>query len=122
MDNIEFNDKVDTNKREIKIEDAMDNVKAGNGAICQMKEMPDGTKRYFNVYGMREQHKARMASVAYHHFNQYREQGFVNLFGEYEQFGKGEHSRDFVSVEDVVKVNLYLLDNIFFQHRKDSNL
>lgn len=51
MDNIEFNDKVDTNKREIKIEDAMDNVKAGNGAICQMKEMPDGTKRYFNVYG-----------------------------------------------------------------------
>ncbi|SSY70906.1 ADP-glyceromanno-heptose 6-epimerase [Alysiella crassa] len=67
--------------------------------------------RYFNVYGMREQHKARMASVAYHHFNQYREQGFVNLFGEYEQFGKGEHSRDFVSVEDVVKVNLYFLDN-----------
>lgn len=67
--------------------------------------------RYFNVYGMREQHKSRMASVAYHHFNQYREQGFVNLFGAYEQFGNGEHSRDFVSVEDVVKVNLYFLDN-----------
>ncbi len=67
--------------------------------------------RYFNVYGMREQHKARMASVAYHHFNQYREQGFVNLFGEYEQYGNGEHSRDFVSVEDVVKVNLYFFDN-----------
>lgn len=67
--------------------------------------------RYFNVYGMREQHKARMASVAYHHFNQYREQGFVNLFGAYEQYGHGEHSRDFVSVEDVVKVNLYFLDN-----------
>lgn len=67
--------------------------------------------RYFNVYGMREQHKARMASVAFHHFNQYREQGFVNLFGAYEQYGNGEHSRDFVSVEDVVKVNLYFLDN-----------
>ena len=67
--------------------------------------------RYFNVYGMREQHKARMASVAYHHFNQYREQGFVNLFGAYENYGNGEHSRDFVSVEDVVKVNLYFLDN-----------
>lgn len=67
--------------------------------------------RYFNVYGMREQHKARMASVAYHHFMQYREQGFVNLFGAYEQYGNGEHSRDFVSVEDVVKVNLYFLDN-----------
>ncbi|MDO4434663.1 MAG: ADP-glyceromanno-heptose 6-epimerase [Alysiella sp.] len=67
--------------------------------------------RYFNVYGMREQHKARMASVAFHHFNQYRTQGFVNLFGAYEQFGNGEHSRDFVSVEDIVKVNLFFLDN-----------
>ncbi|XXQ68637.1 ADP-glyceromanno-heptose 6-epimerase [Neisseriaceae bacterium B1] len=67
--------------------------------------------RYFNVYGMREQHKARMASVAFHHFHQYREQGYVNLFGSYENYGNGEHSRDFVSVEDVVKVNLYFLDN-----------
>ena len=28
--------------------------------------------RYFNVYGPREQHKGRMASVAFHHFNQFR--------------------------------------------------
>jgi len=70
-----------------------------------------------HVYGMREQHKARMASVAYHHFNQYREQGFVNLFGQYEQYGNGEHSRDFVSVEDVVKVNLY-----FFDHPEKSGI
>ena len=67
--------------------------------------------RYFNVYGMREQHKGRMASVAYHHFNQYRSQGYVNLFGAYENYGDGEHSRDFVSVEDVAKVNLYFFDN-----------
>ena len=67
--------------------------------------------RYFNVYGMREQHKGRMASVAFHHFNQYRSQGFVNLFGAYENYGNGEHSRDFISVEDVAKVNLYFLDN-----------
>lgn len=67
--------------------------------------------RYFNVYGMREQHKGRMASVAFHHFNQYREQGFVNLFGAYEDYGNGEHSRDFVSVEDVAKVNLYFFKN-----------
>ena len=67
--------------------------------------------RYFNVYGMREQHKGRMASVAYHHFNQYRSQGFVNLFGAYENYGNGEHSRDFISVEDVAKVNLYFWDN-----------
>ena len=67
--------------------------------------------RYFNVYGMREQHKERMASVAFHHFNQYRSQGYVNLFGAYENYGNGEHSRDFISVEDVAKVNLYFLDN-----------
>ena len=67
--------------------------------------------RYFNVYGMREQHKGRMASVAFHHFNQYRRQGYVNLFGAYENYGNGEHSRDFISVEDVAKVNLYFWDN-----------
>lgn len=67
--------------------------------------------RYFNVYGPREQHKGRMASVAYHHFHQYRDQGFVNLFGGYDGYGNGEQSRDFVSVEDVVKVNLFFLDN-----------
>lgn len=73
--------------------------------------------RYFNVYGMREQHKERMASVAFHHFNQYRSQGFVNLFGAYENYGNGEHSRDFVSVEDVAKVNLY-----FFDHSNQSGI
>lgn len=35
--------------------------------------------RYFNVYGEREQHKGRMASVAYHFFNQYRANGKVRL-------------------------------------------
>lgn len=73
--------------------------------------------RYFNVYGMREQHKGRMASVAFHHFNQYREQGYVNLFGEYGGYGNGGHSRDFVSVEDIVKVNLY-----FFDHPEKSGI
>ncbi|GGY10686.1 ADP-glyceromanno-heptose 6-epimerase [Paludibacterium paludis] len=67
--------------------------------------------RYFNVYGPREQHKERMASVAFHNFNQYREHGKVRLFGGWDGWGDGEQSRDFVSVEDVVKVNLFFLDN-----------
>ncbi|HSC82149.1 MAG TPA: ADP-glyceromanno-heptose 6-epimerase [Pseudomonas sp.] len=67
--------------------------------------------RYFNVYGPREQHKQRMASVAFHCFNQYREQGKVSLFGTYDGIAGGEHRRDFVSVEDVVKVNLHFLDS-----------
>ena len=36
--------------------------------------------RYFNVYGPNEAHKGRMASVAYHFFNQYRSEGKVRLF------------------------------------------
>ena len=67
--------------------------------------------RYFNVYGPREQHKGRMASVAFHHFNQFRESGKVKLFGEYGGYGPGEQSRDFVFVDDVVAVNLWFLQN-----------
>ena len=67
--------------------------------------------RYFNVYGQHEQHKGRMASVAFHHFHQYREHGYVNLFGSNDGYGNGEQTRDFVSVEDVAKVNLYFFDH-----------
>jgi ADP-L-glycero-D-manno-heptose 6-epimerase len=49
--------------------------------------------------------------VAFHNFNQYRETGKVKLFGGYDGYADGTQSRDFVSVEDVVKVNLYFLDN-----------
>jgi ADP-L-glycero-D-manno-heptose 6-epimerase len=65
--------------------------------------------RYFNVYGPREQHKGRMASVAFHHFGQLRESGKVRLFGEYGGYGPGQQVRDFVSVDDVIAVNLWFL-------------
>jgi ADP-L-glycero-D-manno-heptose 6-epimerase len=65
--------------------------------------------RYFNVYGPREQHKGRMASVACHHFEELRETGKVKLFGEYGGYGPGQHARDFVFVDDVVAVNLWFL-------------
>ena len=67
--------------------------------------------RYFNVYGPREAHKGRMASVAFHCFNQYREAGKVRLFEGSGGYGPGEQVRDFISVEDVVRVNLHFLDN-----------
>ncbi|HZT05268.1 MAG TPA: ADP-glyceromanno-heptose 6-epimerase [Steroidobacteraceae bacterium] len=67
--------------------------------------------RYFNVYGPREQHKGRMASVAFHHFGQLRETGRVRLFGEYGGYGPGQQTRDFVLVDDVVAVNLWFLRN-----------
>ncbi|MBA3024179.1 MAG: ADP-glyceromanno-heptose 6-epimerase [Gammaproteobacteria bacterium] len=67
--------------------------------------------RYFNVYGQREQHKGRMASVAYHFFNQYRADGHVKLFEGCDGYANGGQLRDFVSVEDVVKVNMHFLDH-----------
>jgi ADP-L-glycero-D-manno-heptose 6-epimerase len=60
--------------------------------------------RYFNVYGEREQHKGRMASVAFHFFNQYRAHGKVKLFEGSGGYANGEQRRDFVSVEDAVDV------------------
>lgn len=67
--------------------------------------------RYFNVYGQREQHKGRMASVAFHLFNQYRSEGKVKLFEGCDGYPNGGQLRDFVSIEDVVKVNMHFLDN-----------
>ena len=67
--------------------------------------------RYFNVYGDREQHKGRMASVAYHFTNQYLDKGHVKLFEGIEGYENGAQLRDFVSVEDVVDLNLFLFDN-----------
>ena len=67
--------------------------------------------RYFNVYGPRESHKGRMASVAFHHYNQFRADGKVRLFEGCDGYANGEQKRDFVYVGDVAKVNLYFLDH-----------
>jgi ADP-L-glycero-D-manno-heptose 6-epimerase len=52
-----------------------------------------------------------MASVAFHHYHQFKETNLVKLFGEYDGYQEGEQKRDFVSVEDVVKVNLFFYDH-----------
>ena len=67
--------------------------------------------RYFNVYGPRESHKGRMASVAFHHYNQFAAERKVKLFEGCDGYGHGEQKRDFVYVGDVARVNLYFLDH-----------
>ncbi|HLF22698.1 MAG TPA: ADP-glyceromanno-heptose 6-epimerase, partial [Burkholderiales bacterium] len=79
--------------------------------VLPKKTAPIVGLRYFNVYGDREQHKGRMASVAFHHFQQFRRDGKVRLFEGCDGYAAGEQRRDFVSVEDVVAVNLYFLDH-----------
>jgi ADP-L-glycero-D-manno-heptose 6-epimerase len=67
--------------------------------------------RYFNVYGPLEGHKGTMASVPFHQFHQFQKEGKVKLFGANEGYEAGTQMRDFIYVEDVVKVNLFFLDN-----------
>jgi ADP-L-glycero-D-manno-heptose 6-epimerase len=67
--------------------------------------------RYFNVYGPNEAHKGRMASVAFHAFNQFRSEGRVKLFVGSDGYEDGAQQRDFVHVDDAVAVNLWLLEN-----------
>jgi ADP-L-glycero-D-manno-heptose 6-epimerase len=79
------------------------------------RRLPDAASqvagfRYFNVYGPNEGHKGRMASVAWHFYNQYRADRRVRLFRGSDGYADGEQRRDFVSIEDVVKVSLHFLD------------
>jgi ADP-L-glycero-D-manno-heptose 6-epimerase len=67
--------------------------------------------RYFNVYGPREQHKGSMASVAFHFNNQLHDSGRLRLFEGSDGYGPGEQRRDFIYVDDVVAINLWLLDH-----------
>lgn len=64
--------------------------------------------RFFNVYGYGEHHKGRMASVVWHGYHQIQETGKIKLFRSYrEQYADGEQERDFISVNDVVRVLWY---------------
>lgn len=74
-----------------------------DGVGCQVAGL-----RYFNVYGPREQHKGKMASVAYHFHNQLGADGECRLFEGSGGYGYGEQRRDFVYVGDCVAVNLWL--------------
>ena len=66
--------------------------------------------KFFNVYGPNEYHKERMASVAFHTFNQFSETGTMKLFkGTKAGIKDGEQLRDFVYVKDAASVVAYFL-------------
>ena len=67
--------------------------------------------KFFNVYGFREAHKGRMASMVYHGFNQIRSQGFVRLFKSHRpEYVDGGQQRDFIYVKDLVRVIQWLME------------
>jgi ADP-L-glycero-D-manno-heptose 6-epimerase len=73
--------------------------------------------RYFNVYGPREAHKGPMASVVYHLSRQLAETGEMRLFKGSHGYGDGEQRRDFIYVDDVVRIVLW-----FFAHPEVSGI
>lgn len=75
--------------------------------------------KFFNVYGPNEYHKARMASVIFHSFNQIQKDGVVKLFKSHKEgFKDGEQLRDFVYVKDVVKVIGWMMWKITKEYNK----
>lgn len=67
--------------------------------------------KFFNVYGPNEYHKERMASVALHSYNQFRDAGTVKLFkSDREGIADGMQRRDFVYVKDAAMVMSWFLD------------
>jgi len=74
--------------------------------------------KFFNVYGPNEYHKARMASVVFHAYNQIKNTGKVKLFRSHNpEFEDGKQLRDFVYVKDVINVCYF-----FMLHKKNSGL
>lgn len=65
--------------------------------------------KFFNVYGPRESHKGRMASVAFQTYKQIRATGGMKLFRSTDpRFADGGQLRDFVFAEDCVEHMLWL--------------
>jgi ADP-L-glycero-D-manno-heptose 6-epimerase len=74
--------------------------------IPEMKSTVVGL-RYFNVYGPREQHKGRMASVIHHFTRQLKDTGTIRMFEGSGGYENGEQRRDFVFVKDLARINMF---------------
>lgn len=79
--------------------------------------------KFFNVYGPNEYHKARMASMIFHGFNQVQKTGKVKLFRSHRpDFKDGEQLRDFIYVRDVADVCYWLFGSMVNgEWRMDNN-
>ncbi|MEO6914882.1 MAG: ADP-glyceromanno-heptose 6-epimerase [Chitinophagaceae bacterium] len=82
-------------------------------ALAQQLTPPIWTGlKFFNVYGPNEYHKGRMASVIFHAFHQIRTTGKMKLFKSHvPDFKDGQQLRDFIYVEDIIRVCLWLMDH-----------
>ncbi|HEX7158158.1 MAG TPA: ADP-glyceromanno-heptose 6-epimerase, partial [Edaphobacter sp.] len=77
--------------------------------------------RYFNVYGPREQHKGRMASVIHHFTRQLKETGTIRMFEGSGGYADGEQRRDFVFVKDLAQINMFFAGLLPGSHKKNAH-
>jgi ADP-L-glycero-D-manno-heptose 6-epimerase len=74
--------------------------------------------KFFNVYGYGEADKGKMASVVFHSYNQIIETGGIKLFKSHNSdYNDGEQLRDFVYVDDIVDVCIWMLE-----HKPESGI
>ena len=73
--------------------------------------------RYFNVFGPQENHKGRMASIVWQLYHQLKKDGVARLFTGTGGYDDGEQRRDFISVQDVVRVHRF-----FWEHPEKSGV
>ncbi len=77
--------------------------------------------KFFNVYGPNEYHKARMASVIFHSYNQIKKDGVVKLFKSHKPgFEDGQQLRDFIYVKDVIKVIFWMMNETATDERRQT--
>lgn len=71
--------------------------------------------KFFNVYGYGEEHKGKMASVVLHTYNQIYgsyKTSKIKLFKSHNpKYKDGEQKRDFVYVDDIVDVCIWMWEN-----------
>jgi len=68
--------------------------------------------KYFNVFGPGEDHKGEMRSMVNKAHSQIMDTGEMRLFKSYRpEYRDGEQDRDFVYVEDAVRVTLFFHDH-----------
>lgn len=78
--------------------------------------------KFFNVYGPHEHHKGRMASVAFHAYHQIKETGEMKLFkSHHPDYKDGEQLRDFIYVEDVTNVCIWLMKQVEENNTKPAS-
>ena len=68
--------------------------------------------KFFNVFGFDESKKANMSSIVYQAFNKINSSNEMCLFKSYNKdFEDGFQERDFVYIDDVINVLIFLMNN-----------